>query len=183
MSENLPHRAASTTPMQAVDWEGDFPARLQSAFPNLTLAFKTYLAQNFIECPVTAVADLLRHLRDAEHFDMLTDLTAVDHPSDAKRFEVVYILYSFSRNGRIRVKTRAALDEEIPSVVDIYAGANWLEREVFDMFGIRFSGHPNLKRILLPEDWHGFPLRKELSITAMDNDWVQRNLGIESGQS
>lgn len=168
--------------MQATEWEGDFPARMRDTFPALALSFKSYLGQNYIEAPAAAIGDLLSHLQRHEQFDMLTDLTAVDYPTRAERFEVIYILYSFGRNERIRVKIHAALDEDVPTVTCVYAAANWLEREVFDMFGIRFSGHPDLKRILLPEDWQGYPLRKELSITAMDNEWVQRNLGIESGQ-
>lgn len=168
--------------MLATEWEGDFPARVRHAFPALALSFKSYLGQNFIEAPAPAIADLLSHLRQHEQFDMLTDLTAVDYPTRAARFEIIYILYSLGRNERIRVKVHAALDQDVPTATDIHAAANWLEREVFDMFGIRFSGHPDLKRILLPEDWQGYPLRKELSITAMDNEWVQRNLGIESGQ-
>jgi NADH-quinone oxidoreductase subunit C len=168
--------------MQAGEWEGDFPARIRAEFPSLTLSFKSYLGQNFIQAPAGSIADVLSYLRQHEQFEMLSDLTAVDYPGRTERFEIIYILYSLGRNERIRVKVHAALDQEIPSVTGIYAGANWLEREVFDMFGIRFSGHPDLKRILLPEDWQGFPLRKEVSITAMDNEWVQKNLGIETGQ-
>jgi NADH-quinone oxidoreductase subunit C len=183
MPENLPHRAASAQPMQALVWEGDLPSRLSAEFPALPLTFKSYLGQNFIEAPAAAIADLLLHVRQQEAFEMLTDLTAVDRPNEAQRFEIIYVLYSLERNQRIRIKVRVALDEEVPSATAVYAGANWLEREVFDMFGVRFSGHPNPKRILMPEDWAGFPLRKEVSITGMDNDWVRRNLGIESGQS
>ncbi len=181
MAENLPHHTPSANPMQTLDWQGELPERMRAAFPSVELRFKSYLGQNFIEVPVSAVLDILRDLRDREQFDMLTDLTAVDHPKDPERFEIVYILYSFARNEYLRVKTRTT--GEVPSVVDVFVGANWLEREVFDMFGIRFSGHPNLKRILLPEEWQGHPLLKETSITAMDNEWVQKNLGIESGQS
>lgn len=180
MSENLPHRTPATTAMQAVAWEGELPGRLREVFPEAQ--FRSYLNQNFIEVPASRIIELLAHLRDVEQFDMLTDLTAVDDPKQAARFEIVYVLYSFPQNVRIRVKTRVAENETVRSAVELYAGANWLEREVYDMFGVRFDGHPDLKRILLPEDWTGFPLRKEASITAMDNDWVQRNLGIESGQ-
>lgn len=179
MAENLPHHTPGAVPMAVVDWDGDLPQGLRAAFPDL--AFKSYLDQHWIECAPALVSALLVHLRDAAAFDMLTDLTAVHWPTHPEPFEIVYILYSFERNERVRVKTRALL--EVPSVVPIYAGANWLEREAFDMFGVHFTGHPDLKRILMPEDWNGFPLLKDKSIIAMDNDWVQRNLGIESGQS
>lgn len=183
MSENLPHRqAVAVPPMQAIEWEGDLPIRLHSAFPGMPLACRSYLGQNFIEAPVSAIPQLVAYLKTNEQFDTLTDLTAVDHPTDEQRFEIIYLLYSFPRNERLRLKTRTALDTEAPSIVDLFPGANWMEREVFDMFGVRFIGHPRLKRILLPDEWQGFPLRKENSITAMDNNWVKQNLGIESGQ-
>ncbi len=183
MSENLPHRQTVTVPpMQATEWEGELSSRLRSAFPAFQIACRTYLGQNFIEIPATDVSQVLTYLKDGEQFDTLTDLTAVDHPDDAQRFEIVHILYSFSKNERVRVKTRAALNADVPSVVGLFPAANWMEREVFDMFGVRFAGHPDLKRILLPDEWEGYPLRKENSILAMDNNWVRENLGIESGQ-
>src|SRR5919197_592216 len=94
-------------------------------------------------------------------FDFLTDLTAVDYPARPRRFDVVYHLYSMTRNHRLRLKATVGENETIPSVVAVWKAANWEERECFDMFGIVFSGHPDLRRILLPEDWEGFPLRKD----------------------
>jgi NADH-quinone oxidoreductase subunit C len=169
--------------MQAAEWSGEVPDHVRSSFPGLSFRFLTYLNQSFIEAPPADVVDVLRFLQTDERFDMLTDLTAVDRPSEEKRFEVIYILYSFATNARIRVKVRAALDEAVPSATAIFPAANWLEREVFDMFGIKFSGHPDLKRILMPDEWQGFPLRKDKSIIDMDVDWVHSNLGIESAQS
>jgi NADH-quinone oxidoreductase subunit C len=185
MSENLPHRPATAVPMQSIDWESEFAGRIRNAIPNAVT--RSYLQQNFVEVPVFAVSQLIAFLRSSEHFDMLIDLTAVDWwkkdtADDFLRFEVVYELYSFPRNERLRVKTRIADGKAVPSVTSLYASADWLEREVFDMFGIPFSGHPNLKRILLPEEWQGFPLRKDKSILAMDQNWVRENLHIESGQ-
>ena len=113
---------------------------------------------------------------------MLADLTAVDWPKREKRFDVVLNLYSFAKNERLRLKVWAADAEEVPSVVSVWPTANWQEREVFDMFGIVFSGHPNLKRILLPDEWQGYPLRKDYDILQQDTAWVRENLGIESGQ-
>jgi NADH-quinone oxidoreductase subunit C len=171
--------------MAAVDWEGEFPQRLKSVFASaIDLRLKTYLGQNWIEVLVLPYPlILIDYLKRTEDFDMLTDLTAVDHPNQELRFELVHILYSFARNEYLRVKSWVGLGQIYPSIVSIFPGADWLEREVFDMFGVQFAGHPNLKRILMPEDWQGFPLRKDKTIVDMDNTWVQHNLGIESGQS
>jgi NADH-quinone oxidoreductase subunit C len=128
------------------------------------------------------LVEIALHLRDEEKFDMLADLTAVDWPKREKRFDVVLNLYSFTKNERLRVKAHAADGEKVPSLVDVWVAANWLEREVFDMFGIVFSGHPDLKRILLPDEWQGYPLRKDYDILQQDTAWVKANLGIESGQ-
>jgi len=140
----------------------------------------SYLGQNYLVVDSTLIPDFLRMLRDEEKFDYLVDVTAVHYLEREKQFEVVWILYSFERNERIRVKTLVA--ESVPSVFSIWPTANWLEREVFDMFGISFEGHPDLKRILLPDGWKGYPLRKDYGIIQQDNEWVQINLGIESGQ-
>jgi len=120
--------------------------------------------------------------RDSEKFDMLVDLTAVDWPKREKRFEVVLQLYSFAKNERLRVKALVADGEPAPSVTSVWPAAGWLERECFDMFGIRFDGHPGLKRILLPDEWQGHPLRKDYDILQQDEAWVRENMGIESGQ-
>ena len=128
------------------------------------------------------LAEISLHLRDEEKFDMLADLTAVDWPKREKRFDVVLDLYSFAKNERLRLKIHAADAEAVPSVVSVWPTANWQEREVFDMFGIVFSGHPDLKRILLPDEWQGYPLRKDYDILQQDTAWVRENLGIESGQ-
>ena len=116
----------------------------------------------------TAVVDakcieaVMRFLRDEIEFDMLTDLTAVDFLGRTPRFEVVYHLYATGANQRLRIKARVAEEAaEIASVVGLYASANWMEREVFDLYGIRFDGHPNLRRILLYEEFEGHPLRKD----------------------
>jgi NADH-quinone oxidoreductase subunit C len=128
------------------------------------------------------LVEICRHARDAEEFNFLTDLTAVDWPKREKRFEIVLNLYSFPKNERLRIKTHAGDGESVPSVTQVWGAANWLERECFDMFGILFEGHPDLRRILLPEEWIGHPLRKDYDILKQDTAWVRENLGIESGQ-
>lgn len=122
------------------------------------------------------------YCRDQEKFDYLADLTAVDWPKREKRFDLVANLYSFPKNERLRLKAHVGENEGVGSVVSVWPVANWLEREAFDMFGIRFEGHPNLKRILLPDEWQGYPLRKDYDILQQDEAWVRENLGIESGQ-
>jgi NADH-quinone oxidoreductase subunit C len=98
-------------------------------------------------------------------FDYLSDVTAVDwYPSDP-RFEVVYHLFSMSKKERVRLKVRLSGDSpSLESVTSVWPGANYFEREVFDLFGIRFNGHPYLRRLLMPEDWEGSPLRKDYPV-------------------
>jgi len=140
------------------------------------------LGQNFLVAKSDAVIPVLEFLKLEEDFDYLVDLTAVDWPKRAERFDVIYILYSFARNERIRVKTYIAEGARPTTAVGVHLTANWLEREVFDMFGIQFEGHPDMRRILMPDEWEGHPLRKDYSILQQDQRWVQENLGIESGQ-
>ncbi len=95
-------------------------------------------------------------------FDMLSDLFAVDYPKRSERIEVDYNFYSVKNNFRIFIKVRSGIDEaEYPSLTPLYNAANWFEREVYDMFGLKFKGHPDLKRILNPDDWEGHPLLKD----------------------
>ncbi len=142
----------------------------------------TYAGQNYMVVDRSLVPEILQVLRNEEQFDYCVDITAVHYPQREKQFDVVWVLYSFARNERIRVKTQILDGTSLPTSVSIWAGANWLEREVFDMFGIKFDGHPDMKRILLPDGWKGHPLRKDYGILQQDNEWVQINLGIESGQ-
>ena len=119
-----------------------------------------------------ALVDILRHCRDEPDlgFDMLTDLTAADYlkypgREDGPRFEVVYLLHSMPHNHRVRLKVRVDEDDAVvPSAVDLWPIANWLEREVWDMFGVRFAGHPDLRRLLMYEEFVGHPLRKDYPI-------------------
>lgn len=128
------------------------------------------------------LAEIAHYFREEEKFRMLTDLTAVDWPQREKQFDVVVNLYSFAKNERLRLKTHVAEDERVPSLCGVWPAANWLERECFDMFGIIFEGHPDMRRILLPEEWQGHPLRKDYDILRQDTAWVRANLKIESGQ-
>jgi NADH-quinone oxidoreductase subunit C len=119
------------------------------------------------------IVDLCRYLKDSEKFIRLSAVTAVDWHPEEPRFEVVYHLHSIERNQRLRIKCRlsgnSGTDQhpgepEIESVTAVWRGADWYEREVYDMFGIRFRNHPNLVRILMPVDWEGYPLRKDYPV-------------------
>jgi len=136
----------------------------------------SYLGQNYLVVDSSVVFEILELLRDEEQFDYCVDVTAAHYPKREKQFDLIWILYSFERNERLRIKTLLADGEAVRSTVSLWPTANWLEREVFDMFGIRFEGHPDLKRILLPEGWKGYPILQQ------DKEWVQINVGIESGQ-
>lgn len=173
-----PAKPAGPTPQP---WDSPLVAKLNKQFGS-GLRPLSYLGQNYLEVDRSMIPTILQILRDEEQFDYCVDVTAVHYPKREKQFDIVWILYSFPKNERVRVKTQIADGEHIPSAVPIWATANWLERETFDMFGIHFDGHPDLKRILLPDGWKGHPLRKEYGIIQQDQEWVQINLGIESGQ-
>jgi NADH-quinone oxidoreductase subunit C len=168
--------------MAATPWTGDLARELKERFADRVIETSAYLGQNFIVAKPDSVIPVLEYLKLEADFDYLVDITAVDWPKRAERFDVVYILYSFARNERVRVKTYIAEGYKPETAVTVHTGANWLEREVFDMFGIQFAGHPDMRRILMPEEWQGYPLRKDYSIIQQDEAWVRENLEIESGQ-
>lgn len=115
----------------------------------------------------TGLSQVLHFLRDHTNsqFKSMMDITAVDFPSRENRFEVVYNMLSMKYNGRIRVKTYASESSPVPSAVPLFNGANWLERETYDMYGVFFTGHPDLRRILTDYGFEGHPLRKDFPLT------------------
>jgi NADH-quinone oxidoreductase subunit C len=151
----------------------DILARLQERFGAAVLAVHAEYGDDTALVDLRAVPEVLQFCRDdaALRFDMLMDLTAVDYLTypgreDAPRFEVVYHLYSVPHNHRVRIK--AGVEEEapvVPSAVPLWPIANWLEREVWDMYGLRFADHPDLRRLLLYEQFEGHPLRKDYPVS------------------
>lgn len=144
----------------------DFPGALQEA-----VSFQDEVT---ITVDREAIVSICRFLKEEAElrYDFLADLCGVDWRGKREpRFEVVYNLYSIPRADRIRVKIRVPEEEEVPSVTGVWPTANWHEREVFDMFGLRFTGHPDLQRILMPEDWEGYPLRKDYPVEEMPRWW------------
>jgi NADH-quinone oxidoreductase subunit C len=168
--------------MAATPWESELSKELKDRFGGDIAETSTYLGQNFIVAKPAASIAILEFLKLEADFDYLVDITAVDWPKRPDRFDVVYILYSYSRNERMRVKINVADGYQPETSVGVHLTANWLEREVYDMFGIEFAGHPDMRRILMPDEWQGYPLRKDYGILQQDQRWVQENLGIESGQ-
>jgi len=147
-------------------------ARLRDRFGQRVLATHDYRGDHTAVLVREAIADALRFCRDESDlaFDLLADLTAVDYlkfpgREDGPRFEVVYHLYSISINHRVRLKVQVEEDDPVvPTATGLWPIANWLEREVWDMFGIRFAGHPDLRRLLMYEEFVGHPLRKDYPV-------------------
>ena len=189
VGETPPKPAAKPAPkkkvatvMEVSPWESPLVDSLRERFGDQIKEFSSYREQSFLVAELSAVVPIIEFLKLEQDFDYLVDVTAVDYPKRENRFDLIWILYSFARNTRIRVKAQAGEGDSPATVTSAYQTANWLEREVFDMFGITFDGHPNMTRILLPDEWQGYPLRKEHSIIQQDEDWVRENLHIESAQ-
>lgn len=145
----------------------------------ITGAF-TFVGQLSVHVRADSIAEVCRALRDHAEtpFDYLSDLTCVHWPErDEEPFEVVYNLYSTSENARVRLKANAG-EAGIESVTSVWPAANWMEREAYDLFGVTFAGHPDLRRILLPKDWDGYPLRKDYPLEFMENEWTTRHLPV-----
>jgi NADH-quinone oxidoreductase subunit C len=168
--------------MATTPWESDLTAMLKDRFGVEISEFSSFAGQNFLVAKPDAVVPILDFLKLEADFDYLVDVTAVHWPSREMPFDLVYVLYSFARNERIRIKAHIVENFRPRTATGVHLTADWLEREVFDMFGIQFEGHPNMKRILMPDEWQGYPLRKDYDIIRQDERWVQENLGIESAQ-
>lgn len=138
-------------------------AALRQVFADL--GFSAFRDQNRVVALRASIEGVLRLLKEKLGFDLLVDVTCVDYlyyPNARDRFGLVYLLANTQTNERIAVRTFVNdPDPEVPSVVHLWEGANWLEREVWDVFGIRFAGHPDLRRIVLPEQFTAHPLRKD----------------------
>ena len=157
-----------------------FITSLQKAVSGTTLSL--YLGDWTVIVPAAQIVEAALHLRDAPEaaFDYCSDLTATDWPPRAERFDVIYCLYSTRHRHRVRLKVKVAENQPLASVTGVWPAANWLEREVYDMFGVNFTGHPDRRRILMPEDWQGYPQRKDYPLEGpgellMENpiDWLK----------
>ena len=196
-AEHAPKAAAPTGPPDppppADAVAPAFIGSLQAAVPGGVAALSLYLGDWTIIVPVAQLSAVVRHLRDAAdaRFDYLSDLTATDWPprTTEGRFDVVYMLYSTRLRHRVRLKVKVGEQQPVASVTSIWPGANWLEREVYDMFGVNFTGHPDRRRILMPEDWQGFPQRKDYPLEGpgellMENplDWLKLRQAKEESE-
>lgn len=143
---------------------------LKSEFPQSVLDVKGYRGETTIIISKESIRTIFGFLKEKFEFTFLADLTAVDYLEiKSPRYEVVYHLHRFGpdceENVRVRIKTEVSEDDlSIESLTPIWSGADWLEREVYDMFGIEFAGHPDLRRILMPEDYGPYPLRKDFDV-------------------
>lgn len=148
---------------------------LQAALPGVVEESADFRGEATVVVGRDRVLEVLAFLRDqaAPRLALLTDLTAVDLLPAEPRFEVVYLLTSYDPPARLRVKTRlTAADPVVASATVLWPAANWLEREVYDLFGIRFAGHPDLTRIMMPDDWEGHPLRKDFPLVEEPVEFV-----------
>ena len=135
--------------------------------PDCVLSWDVAHGELNVDVAPANIAGLVEFLKSDSSckFSSLVDITAVDYPERGKRFDVVYHLLSMYQNQRIRLRVSVREDDMVPSIVDVHPSANWFEREVFDMFGILFSGHPDLRRILTDYGFRGYPLRKDFPTT------------------
>ena len=157
----------------APEWEdaGDdeLAGRLRERFGDGIERARRFAGDLVIEVARDAIREVCAELAGPQGYKLLVDVTAAHYPErEAGRFEVIYIAYSFESNRRVRLKVRTDDGEPVPTVVPVWKGAEWLEREIWDMFGVTFDGHPDMTRILLWEGFNGHPLRKDFPVEGID---------------
>lgn len=140
---------------------------LKEQFAHAIVEELKFLDETTFEIRKETIKEVLQFLKQIPDpgYEVLMDLTGVDYIRPEKRTKVVYWLHNPTNFERLRIVTFVKREESLPSVVDLWEGADWYERELFDLFGVRFEGHPDLKRILMPDDWNGHPLRKDYALT------------------
>ena len=157
-------------PPSSVDASGDEFVRALSSAHEGAIEKATQCGNELtLEVGRDRIAELCSTLKDQHGYRLLVDICGVDYPDrEGARFEVVYHVYSIDKNHRLRLKVRVGDGEEVPTVTGVWRGADWCEREAYDMYGIRFEGHPDMTRILLWEGFNGYPLRKDFPIEGID---------------
>jgi NADH-quinone oxidoreductase subunit C len=153
--------------------------KLKAKFNGVVGEALEFVGQISVHIDPSRVVEVCLFLRDDPdaRFNYLSDLTCVHYPLRKEApLEMVYNLYSISRNERVRLKASIGEEAEIESVTSVWPSANWMEREVYDLFGVKFSNHPDLRRILLPPDWEGHPLRKDYPLEFVENQWTAKHL-------
>jgi NADH:ubiquinone oxidoreductase subunit C len=162
--------AEADAPVTADEEPVAAPDPLQEAFGDTAVVSAPLDGIATVRVPLAGLLDAVAVVRGSLGHGRFVDLTAVDLLRREGRFELVYLFYSLERHTWLRLKTRT--DGHAPSLTPIVAGANWYERELFDLFGIQFDGHPELTRIMLPDDWHGHPLRRTEPLGAEPVDFT-----------
>ncbi|HEX7998991.1 MAG TPA: NADH-quinone oxidoreductase subunit C [Pyrinomonadaceae bacterium] len=153
--------------------------KIREHFDGAVLEASEFLGQLSVHVDSERIVEICDFLKrdTATPFDFLSDLTCVHLPDRAEApFEIVYNLYSIQANERVRLKVAATESGGVESVSNVWPAANWMEREVYDLFGVQFRNHPDLRRILLPSDWQGHPLRKDYPLEFIENEWTAKHL-------
>ncbi len=161
--------------------ENKLVKKLKAKFPGAVIEPLEFLGQLAVRIEPSSIVSVCSFLRDDQdaRFNYLSDLTCVHYPMRAAaQLEIIYNLFSISYNERVRLKVSLAEGQSVDSVTGVWLAANWMEREVFDLFGVSFNNHPDLRRILLPPDWEGHPLRKDYPLEFIENAWTQRHLPV-----
>jgi len=145
--------------------------KLRERFASSLIDVKEFRGEVTVTVAKESIVEVCRFLKESLAYNLLTDVTSVDYLGQEQRFMMVYNLYSIPNKDRLRVKAPVAEEKaSIATVSTVWSTADWLEREVFDLFGIRFEGHPDLRRILMTDDWVGHPLRKDYPLQGPDRE-------------